>query len=154
MILCLMELLPEIALIGRGRRPPTRPPTPTPPPRLLTESCGSSRNRCIRMSHGGPARGPPDPRSIALPREINDEAGGGAGRNRPRPKSEVSLWGGPLAPCWEGDWVQLRGWGAKRGVAMSHDILRQSGSLWHLCVCFTGPKPFVRAGAVRWPLVL
>ena len=126
-------LVAELALMGRGRRPPDPTPNPTSdsdppaaPHRIvwpLTESCGPSQNRCIRMAHGDPAQSPPDPRPISLPRESNYEAKG-RGRAEPAPpKERGKLAGEPLAPGWEGDWVQLRGWGVKRGVAMSHDIL-------------------------------
>ena len=125
-------LVAELALMGRGRRPLDPTPNPTSdsdPPRLLTESCGPSQNRVAPRRivvyawlMGTPRKALRTPAQSPSPEKVTTRQKGGAGRNRPRPKSEVSLRGEPLAP-WEGDWVQLRGWGVKRGVAMSHAIL-------------------------------
>ena len=92
--ICLMELLPEIALIGRGRRPPNPTSDSDPFPR------GSSQNRvaphgiavyaCLM---GAPHEALRTPAQSPSPEKETTRQGGGAGRNRPRPKSEVSLWG-------------------------------------------------------------
>ena len=115
-----MQLLAELALIGRGRRPPDPTPNLTsdsdpPPPR------GSSQNRVAphrivvyAWLMGAPreASGPP----LNLPPTRKKAGPGGTGPAQ-------RAWGGGSLWHPEGAWVQLRGWGAKRGVAMSHDIL-------------------------------
>ena len=126
-------LVAELALMGRGRRPldPTPNPTsdsdpPAAPHRIvwpLTESCAPSQNRCIRMAHGDPAQSPPDPVQSPSPEKVTTRQKGGAGRNRPRPKSEVSLRGSLWRLAGREIGFSLGGGGVKRGVAMSHDIL-------------------------------
>ena len=80
-------------------RHPTRPPTPTPP-RLLTESCGPSQNRVAphrivvyAWLMGTPRKALRTPAQSPSPEKVTTRQKGGAGRNRPRPKSEVSLRG-------------------------------------------------------------